>query len=270
MMKSINITTRITILILMVSLVAVASISFFSYDYHQKVNEEKSAATLASLVDNRAAYLNTFLDKAALAVRVLQSSDRLKSGGGASTAPADDPMAAMMAMMPPSPEPDAASDTTSDMTEEPADSGNSLVDYLNDQKLLLDVAQITITSDKGAVVASTDPTVKGNFIDTDGHIFEKAKSEIYFTEVSRDNRKKNFYSYVAGAVTDASGAQQIIIVTIDLTHPYRVLKNYHGLGATGELLLGRVSPNRARLPSSARNATTPRRPLFRTTRPITS
>src|SRR6187551_2547885 len=66
MMKSINITTRITILILMVSLVAVASISFFSYDYHQKANEEKYSATLAALVDNRSAYLNSFLDKAAL------------------------------------------------------------------------------------------------------------------------------------------------------------------------------------------------------------
>jgi PAS domain S-box-containing protein len=242
MMKSINITTRITILILMVSLVAVASISFFSYDYHQKANEEKYSATLASLVDNRTAYLNTFFDKAALAVRVLQNSERLKSGGGAaSTAPSDDPMAAMMAMMPPSPEP-AEADTTSGMAEEPSGSGNPLVDYLNDQKSTFDVAQITITSDKGAVVASTDPSVKGNFIDQDGHIFEKAKSDIYFSEVLRDKESKNFYSHVAGPVTDANGTLQLIIVTIDLNPAYRVLKNYHGLGTSGELLLGRVYP----------------------------
>jgi PAS domain S-box-containing protein len=242
MMKSINITTRITILILMVSLVAVASISFFSYDYHQKANEEKYSATLASLVDNRSAYLNSFFDKAALAVRILQNSDRLKSGGssGTSAAPADDPFAAMMASAPPSPA--AEPDTTDELEEEPAASGGTLTDYLNDQKSVLDVAQITITSDKGAVVASTDPTVKGNFIDQDGHIFEKAKSDIYFSEVTRDKHTRKFYSYVAGPVTDASGAQQLIIVTIDLTHPYRVLKNYHGLGTSGELLLGRLYP----------------------------
>jgi PAS domain S-box-containing protein len=249
MMKSINITTRITILILMVSLVAVASISFFSYDYHQKASEEQYSATLTSLVDNRAAYLNSFFDKAAQAVRVLQSSDRLKSGGGAaSTAPADDPMAAMMAMMPPSPEPAAAEpDTTDAIAEEPSGSGNALVDYLNDQKSTLGVAQITITSDKGAVVASTDPSVKGNFIDQDGHIFEKAKSDIYFSEVFRDKQTKGFYSYVAGAVTDANGAQQLIIVTVDLNPAYRVLKNYHGLGASGELLLGRVYPGTGKI-----------------------
>ena len=86
-MKSINISTKITFLILFVSLAAIAAISFFSYDYHLKTTQEKFTANLQVIADNRAAYFNTYFDKAAVAVQLLQTAETLKgksAGGGSS------------------------------------------------------------------------------------------------------------------------------------------------------------------------------------------
>ncbi|HZI25571.1 MAG TPA: hypothetical protein VFD46_10855, partial [Chryseolinea sp.] len=88
MMKSINISTKFTVLILAVSLVAVAAISFFSYDYHLKANQEKFATNLAVIADNQTAYFNSYFERAERTVQFLQNSDKLKSSlasGGAST-----------------------------------------------------------------------------------------------------------------------------------------------------------------------------------------
>src|SRR5690349_24761759 len=100
MMKSINISTKVTLLIMAVSLAAIAAISFFSFDYHQKNTRDKYAATLGVIADNRAAYFNTFFERASMAIQVLQNADALKSG--ASSAPASGG-ADLMAMMGPPP-----------------------------------------------------------------------------------------------------------------------------------------------------------------------
>lgn len=54
MIKNINVSTKITLLILAVALVAVAAISFFSYDYHVKTVREKHLTNLNALADNYA------------------------------------------------------------------------------------------------------------------------------------------------------------------------------------------------------------------------
>ncbi|MFD0999306.1 PAS domain S-box protein [Ohtaekwangia kribbensis] len=237
-MKSINVSTKITILILAVSLVAVAAISFFSYDYHLKANQEKYSATLNALADNRAAYLNTYFDKAAMAVEVLKNSETIKKGDGAAAGGGGG--MDMLAMMGAPDETAAPADSTTASAPTESASGG-LNGFLEEQKYIFEVDDIIITSPTGAVVASTDPNVKGNFIDPDGITFERAKNDIHFTSVHRD-KKNNYFSFVAGSVTTNSGSQQLIIVKLNLTNAYKILKNYHGLGQTGELLLGRVDP----------------------------
>src|SRR5688500_7460380 len=79
MIKNINISTKFTILILAISLIAVIAISFFSYDYHLKANQEKFATNLGVIADNQTAYFNTYFEKAERAVQILQNSEKLKS-----------------------------------------------------------------------------------------------------------------------------------------------------------------------------------------------
>lgn len=244
MMKSINISTKITLLILVVSVVAIAAISFFSYDYHIKNTEDKYNAILHAVADNRAAYLNVHLEKAATAVRILQDSERLKSDGAAA-APEDgggmDLMAMMGGMDMGAPAEEVSTDSSSVSEEEPSEGGNSLLDFLNEQKEILGVEHITITSATGAIVVSTDANEKGNLIDPDGVTFDRAKSNIHFSKLARDV-SKNYYLLVAGAYTSNSGTTQLIIVKLNLTNIYKPFKNYQGLGKSGEVVVGKLDP----------------------------
>jgi len=245
MIKNINVSTKITLLILAVSLVAVVAVSFFSYDYHIKANQNKYTAVLNAVADNRAAYFNTYFEKASHAIQILQNSETLKNGGGASSAPADGGMGMdmdMMMMGEPPVEEETSEDTTLSIGDASSSAGGGLADFIAAQKDVLGVDEIIITSATGAIVASTDPNEHGNFVDPDGITFGRAKNGIYFSRVNRHKVKKNFYAYAAGSVTDNSGTQQLIIIKLDLTSAYKVLKNHQGLGKTGEVLLGRVDP----------------------------
>ena len=229
-MKSINISTKFTALILAVSLIAVGAISFFSYDYHLKTNEEKFATNLAVIADNQTAYFNTFFENAERSLQYLQSSETLKAklataaaGGG------------MDLMMPPIGDEMAVS---SDSTEsEPKD--ESLAGFLSELKSTLDVSEITITSPTGAVVSSTDASVKANVIDPDGVSFDRARAGIYFSPVHRDKAKKRYFTYALGAINDITGGQHLIHLKLDLNPVYKILGNYYGLGKTGEVILAR-------------------------------
>jgi PAS domain S-box-containing protein len=231
MIKNINVSTKITLLTLAIALAAVAAISFFSYDYHIKANHEKFSTTLTVVADQRAAYFNQFFERASLAIHILQNADAIKNGGA--PAPAEGGLDLMTLTGAPA---------ESDSSAAPSSTGGGLAEMLAQQKFLLNVDEITVTSPNGAIIASTDPQAKGNFIDPDG-LFEKAKNGIYFSKVIRDKAKKNYYTHVAGSATDKNGAQQIIIVKLDLTAAYKVLTNYYGLGKTGEVILARKDPS---------------------------
>lgn len=244
MIKSINISTKITLLILAVSVVAIGAISFFSYDYHLKNAEEKYTTILKEVADNRAAYLNAHLEKAATAVRILQDSERLKNDGAAASADTGggmDMMAMMGGMDMGAPAEESVDSTAStESTEE--GSGNSLSDFLHEQATLLGVDNITITSTNGSIITSTDPAEKGSMIDPDGVTFDRAKNNIHFSKLSRDKKKEYFYLLVAGSYTSSAGTQQLIIVKINLTNIYKPFKNYQGLGKSGEVLIGKLDP----------------------------
>jgi len=232
MMKSINISTKVTLLIMTVSLVAIAAISFFSYDYHRKNTQDKFAATLGVIADNRAAYFNTFFERASTAIQVLQNSDAIKSGNNAASESGGADLTSLMGPPP------GAGDTVLSS----ASTDHVLASALTKQKYLLGVEDIMVTSPTGAILASTDPTVSGNFIDPDGVTFDRAKNGIYFSSVLRDKKSKNYFTYAAGAVKDTSGVKQLVIVKLNLSIPYKVLKNYQGLGTTGEVILARQDP----------------------------
>ena len=230
MMKRINISTKFTVLILAVSLIAVGAISFFSYDYHLKTNEQKFATNLAVIADNQTAYFNTFFENAERSLKYLQNSETLKAklataGGGGG----------LDLMMPPiGDEMASVSDSTESETKD-----ESLEGFLSEVRSTLDIAEVTITSTTGSVIATTDPIVKGNVIDPDGVAFDRARTGIYFSPIYRDKSKKGYYTYAIGAINDISGGQHLIHLKLDLNPAYRILGNYFGLGKTGEVILAR-------------------------------
>src|SRR5688500_140477 len=89
MMKGIQISTKITLLILFLSVIAVTAVSVFTYDHVIKINQEKFTTNLAVIADNRAAYFNNHFDKVVTSIKTLQESETLKGGPVAATAPVD-------------------------------------------------------------------------------------------------------------------------------------------------------------------------------------
>jgi PAS domain S-box-containing protein len=228
MIKGIKISTKITLLILLLSVVAVMAISFFTYDYIIKQNEEKFATNLNVIADNRAEYLNHHLDKAVSAIRILQESETLKSGGTTATTTQTVP---------------APTDLTAAPTEEGGEEtlqtssgggSNGLSDYLNRQKDILGFESIVITSPTGSIIASTTGK-SGNMLDPDGATFDQGQKGIYFSAIRKDSL------FVAAPLAAASGTQ-IIIARIGLKEPFQKLKDYQGLGSTGEALLAQYYP----------------------------
>lgn len=232
MIKNINVSAKITLLILAISLVAVSAIGFFSYDYHLKSLQEKNQANLTVIADNYANYFNTYFERAALAVQVLQQADQIKENGSGGDTGGGDMFGDMMMMG------DAPM-----MDDAPAEeSGSSLTDYLSQQKDILKVDDILVTTATGSVIGSTDPNITGNIVDPDNSTFNKARQGIYFSAIKRDKNTKKFFTYVAGSVTDTAGTATLILVKLDLTAPYKLLHKYYGLGKTGEVVIARQDP----------------------------
>ncbi len=229
MLKNIKISTKVTLIILIISLVAVTAISFFTYEYNLKANQEKFINNLSAIADSRAEHFKVYFEKAVTGIKVIQQSDRVK-GGSQSAAP-DAGGFDLMAMMEP-----AEEETTS---EEYA-SANPLDEFLLQQKENFGFDQVYITSTSGNIVASTDPSLKsGNFVDPDGMILERGQLNFYFGTVIKD--KDKYVTYIAAPILTETG-NNIVITKLDLSKAYQPLKNYQGLGKSGEVILARHDP----------------------------
>ena len=227
MMKGIKISTKITLLIITLAVVAVTAISLFTYDYIIRLRQDKFRTNLAVIADNRASFVDNYLDKIASAMRLLQQSEVLKSGGATSTA--SDDVSALLAS---NPFEDAASDTT----RSPSGAGVSLNDHLASQKEIFGFEELLITNPSGSIIASSEGK-SGNFLDPDGVTYDQAQRGLYFSQISHDST-----GCYAAILLEANAGNQIILAKVKLNDIYAVLKDRKGLGETGEVLLAQHNP----------------------------
>jgi PAS domain S-box-containing protein len=207
MIKNINISTKVTILIIVIALIAVTAISLFTYDYNLKTNQEKFTNNLNVIADNRAAHLNAYFNQVTAYIRLIQSSEKLGAN--------------------------AAADST--LTALPPAEIN-FSDFASQQKDIFEFDQVMITTQNGEILASTDPKkASGNLLDPDGHTFAQAQLDIYFSNL--DSTGNALY---VGAPLQTSKGKQLLIVKLNLEKPFSILKNYHGLGETGEVILAKI------------------------------
>jgi PAS domain S-box-containing protein len=226
-MKGIKISTKITLLIIALAVIAVTAISLFTYDYVIRLKQDKFNTNLSVIADNKASYINNYLDKVASAMQLLQQSDVLKTGG-ASSSSADD-VSALLASDPFS-DPSGGSDTAQ------SSGGISLKDYLVSQKDIFGFEELFITNTSGYIVASSEGK-SGNFLDPDGMTYDQAQRGLYFSQISHDTTG----CYAAISLNANAGAQ-IILAKIKLNDIFTLLKDRKGLGETGEVLLAQHHP----------------------------
>jgi PAS domain S-box-containing protein len=236
MIKSINISTKITILILLLSLVAVTAIGFFTYDHIRKANQEKFINNLTVIAENRAQYVSAYLEKVSATIRVIQDSETIKSGG-TTTAPAEE--TGMIAMMTSAEVSDDGVVQEADSLAEPETTGEGgLLAFLKEQKETFGFRNVYITSTNGAIAYATDGK-SGNFLDKDGAMFSEGQKGIYFSRINNDSTE--YTSFASAPVTTPSG-DQLLIVELDLKSGLKAFNERHGLGETGEVLLAQYNP----------------------------
>jgi PAS domain S-box-containing protein len=241
-MKGIKISTKITLLILLLGVVAVSAISLFTYDQVIKANQEKFVTNLAVIADNRAAYLDHYFDKIISSVRTIQESQTLKNGGAV---PESDP-APMITLTNETETPaeneesveEGGQESSEQVFTSPTPEGNPLAAYLMTQKEIYGFEDIYLTTPSYSILAATNGKT-GNFLDPDGVTYDQAKKDIYFSTIKPDSG--HYYTFAAAPV-NANAGLQLLIVQIKLDDAFKLIKEVRGLGETGEVVLAQHNP----------------------------
>jgi PAS domain S-box-containing protein len=228
MFKNIKISTKISLLVILLTGLAIAAISFFTQDFHKKNIYDRYAATVESLSESHAALVAASTERTRHALTILQQAEVLTSQ--ATPSPADAGMD-MMALMGGG---DESSEATTDTSTDPA------LDFINKQKDLYGFEAILITSATGSILKATNGE-SGNFPDPDGLTFERGKSGVYFSAVLKDN--SGYIGYAVAPITVGSDTQ-LAIVKYSLNSVNKALANNKRMGKTGESLLLRMDPIR--------------------------
>ena len=227
MFRNIKISAKITGLVLVLSIITVVAISFLTYDTNREAAIDKLNTNLSVVADNRAGLLNTHLETAASALKLLQNSETIKNqlSGSATPVPVGDGGMDLMALM--------KSPEESDSTAQ----SDPLTSYLTTVKDIYSFDQVLITDVKGLITASTDKQFKkgNNLPAPDAPFFDLASKEIHFGSVKKEGT--NYFIFV-GAPIDA----HLIIAKINLDGLFQFLGDIHGLGNTGETFVATQDP----------------------------
>lgn len=226
MFRNIKISAKITGLVFLLTLIAVAAISFFTYNVNLQTTQDKYANNLSVVADNRAELLNTFIEKTTFTLTAIQNSEAVKSGiAGTGNVQASSGMDMLM----------GGGDSTS------VDS-DPLTDLLVSLKDTHSFQEILITDTKGLVVASTDGAIKkgSSYPDPDGSFFSEAGKGVAYSVVKKEKDK---YFFFGGAPIDS----HLVIAKIDLNDVFKQLLDTHGLGNTGEVVVAKVEPTSKRV-----------------------
>lgn len=117
-----------------------------------------------------------------------------------------------------------------------------LTKTLNDvKKATKSIKQIDVIDTKGVIICSTAPEGTGKDLSLDV-LFKKGIEKPYLGDFFADN--ENYHYDIAVPIYGLNDMQNNIIgvakVSIDVLSLFNVLKDYSGLGQTGELILGKL------------------------------
>ncbi len=156
MFKNIKISTKITGLIVIISLVTVLLISLFTFHINENAAKEKLGVNLSVIADNRAAQINSYLNHIGSTISFFQNSDEFKKL----------------------------------LTNSPDSLAASLSKIKDEFKL----NEITIINQQAEIRANSSNKTMGHFADPDGAFLSNAASKLYFSTVKKID--KSYFVYV--------------------------------------------------------------------------
>ncbi len=220
MINGIKIHTKVRILILLLSIVAIA-LSCFTYDHIKKTNKEKRISILRADADKKTAYMNAYFDQAVNAIRLIQGMVILRRK-------IDDQNKGLSA-------------STITQNEEIIDKDQSMLQVANLirlQEAIFGFEHILIISPEGSIKVST-LGLSGNFTDPDGVTFKKSQKGIYVSLVQQDNI--GYHTYVGGPVKTHQGTQ-LLLIKLNLNEVFKIFSDQKETGNAGEIFLAQPDP----------------------------
>jgi PAS domain S-box-containing protein len=157
MLKSIKISTKITILILIITMVSVLAMALFTYHINSNASKERLQTGISVIADNRAQQLNHYFDHLAFSAHFLQNSEQVKT-----------------------------------LLPTAADSLKSLLRQIKSENKF---RQVFITDPKGEVLVSSEDNMT-RFADPDGSFLTDAAQKLHYSMVSKDSTDNSFTFFV--------------------------------------------------------------------------
>lgn len=155
MLKNIKISTKITLLILIISLVTVLSIGLFTLQINVNANREKLNTNISVIADNRVALLNHYFDHIASVARFFQNSKQIRE----------------------------------QLTTSPDSLKTTLIQIKNDNGF----NSLFITDANGTIKISSDDKSR-HFADPDGSFLTKSLSGLHFSSIRKEGTSYILYA----------------------------------------------------------------------------
>ncbi len=218
-LKDLNISYKISILMLFVVLISVTGISIISIDQRKQTVEHQYIESLVALVDLKAEKLEMFFKNKSSVLDLIsqkQSVNILMSKSGT-----------------PSDESDYISDDEND---------------LHIIKKSFQLEDIILANASGEIIYSTGQnksTLAGSnqVSNFDEYLYEQSKKGTYYGRVHHIGNK--YLMYIgAPLLDDKSSLKGIVLLEIDMNPVYKLVQDTAGLGYSGESILGMAENNK--------------------------
>ncbi|ELR70405.1 hypothetical protein C900_03759 [Fulvivirga imtechensis AK7] len=255
MFKQFTISTKITALVIVVVMLAVAAISFISYRMTKDSVIERYEASLTVVADSKSDRINAYFGHIISNLKLLQETKTIKEGASASASASSGGFDTFsMDFSADAPAEDEAEDFGFGFEEESTPEPQPQVSYdvsgfLNEVKAAQGYENIYITESNGIIKYSTNSSLSAgsNFMDRDGNTLSKSLQGIYFSNIFKNKDNNKYYIYGGAPISHPSGDNSLLLIEISMDDIHDIVNDHTGLGNTGEIILAKVDTTSDRI-----------------------
>ena len=256
MFKKLSISTKITALVAAVVILAVAAISFLSYNLTTGSVIGRYEQSLNVVAENRAGKIESYFDHIKANLNLFTNTKILKEGAQTATAP--EPLVEMGADD--SGFGDSAPDDSGFGDTESMDMGFGMPDMAGPATVDYDVDgflqtiksnfsyDVVITKGDGVVKYATNSKVtKDSNFGIDGQTLSKSASGIHFSNIVKNKESGQYMMYAGAPINHPSGELSILFLEIPMDYVYDIVQDTSGLLSSGEIFFARIDSAAGRI-----------------------
>jgi PAS domain S-box-containing protein len=225
MFKKLNISSKITLLMLFIVMITIMGLSFVAYKINKKSIQEKYSQSLMLLSEVKGEKIASLLKEIDINIKHVQRSEAIKSFL----------------------EKEANKSSLIDIAglEVPAETPSSTPDF-SEIKENVQFDNLFLLSTDGKVLFKENdhgPAVGESILDPDGNTFASSSDSIYYSLPIKENR--NYFLYVGAPIEFEGSSTALVLLKINMSAIYKIAGDTTDLGTSGEVILTKVYKDKA-------------------------